>query len=152
MRITDSTDIRFEFEVRQEAMQLQRIQAEINAMLVQARLYSGVTNSADLARVIQIERTLLSLRNEQTLIENPRFVNITPFGAGSPDASTVSAASGAIPLGASSSSAPPGATSGVGLFGAAQPVAGIDFATDMSWRPQRVIPPDSTTDPIEEVD
>ena len=126
---TDSTDVRFEFEVRQEAMQLQRIQAEINAMLVQARLYSGVTNSADLARVIQIERTLQSLRNEQTYIEN-HHQNIPIFGAGFPDASTASAASsglgglfsgtpgfGAIPLGASSSSsAPPGASSGGGLF------------------------------------
>jgi len=94
--ITDSTDARLEFEVRQEAMQLQRIQAEINAMLVQARLYPGVTNAADQARAIQIERTLQSLRNEQTLIENPRFVNITPFGTGFPDASTVSAASGGL--------------------------------------------------------
>ena len=144
---TDSTDVRFEFEVRQEAMQLQRIQAEINAMLVQARLYSGVTNSADLARVIQIERTLQSLRNEQTLVEN-HHQNFLTFGTGFPDASTVSAASGAIPLGASSSSsAPPGATSGVGLFGAAQPVGGIDW----NWRPSWMAT-DSTTDPIEEVD
>ena len=139
---TDSTDVRFEFEIRQEAMQLQRIQAEMNALMVQARLYSGVTNSADLARAIQIERTLLSLRNEQTLIENPRFVNITPFGTGSPDASTVSAASGAIPLGASSSSsAPPGASSGVGLF----------MSTPAPPNTDRYITLD-TTDPPEEVD
>ena len=90
--ITDSTDARFEFEVRQETMQLQRIQAEINAMLVDARLHAGSTNVLDQARAIQIERALQSLRNEQTLIENPRFVNLTPFGTGSPDASTVSTA------------------------------------------------------------
>ena len=140
--VTDSTDARFEFEVRQEAMQLQRIQAEMNALMVQARLYSGATSSADQARAIQIERTLQSLRNEQILVENTRFVNITPFGAGSPDASTVSAASGAIPLGArSSSSAPPGASSGVGLFGSYASPPNTD----------RYITLD-TTDPPEEVD
>ena len=205
--ITDSTDVRFEFEVRQEAMQLQRIQAEMNALMVQARLYSGATSSADQARAIQIERTLQSLRDEQALVEN-HHQNITSFGTGFPDASTVSAASGGlfsgtpIPLGASSSSsAPPGASSGVGLFmstpastpagsvgtitgatpgnaaaytpgsfGAAhgidwnwrpswlqtarpaQPIAGIDFATDLNWRQPRVMPSDSTTDPVEEVD
>ena len=132
--VTDSTDARFEFEVRQEAMQLQRIQAEINAMLVQARLYSGVTNSADLARVIQIERTLLSLRNEQTLIENPRFVNITPFGTGSPDASTVSATSGGL-------FAAPIPSSGSGLF----------MSTPAPPNTDRYITLD-TTDPPEEVD
>ena len=61
--ITDSTDARFEFEVRQEAMQLQRIQAEINAMLVDARLHAGSTNVLDQARAIQIERALQSLRS-----------------------------------------------------------------------------------------
>ena len=34
----------------------------------------------------------------------------------------------------------------------AQPIAGIDFATDMNWRQPRVMPSDSTTDPVEEVD
>ena len=130
---TDSTDVRFEFEVRQEAMQLQRIQAEINAMLVDARLHAGSTNVLDQARAIQIERTLQSLRNEQTLVEN-HHQNFLTFGTGFPDASTVSAASGglfsgtpgfgAIPLGASSSSAlPPAASSGGGLFGAASGAA-----------------------------
>ena len=34
----------------------------------------------------------------------------------------------------------------------AQPIAGIDFATDLNWRRPRVMPSDSTTDPVEEVD
>ena len=79
--ITDSTDARFEFEVRQEAMQLQRIQAEMNVLMVQARLYSGATNAADQARAIQTERTLQSLRNEQTLVEN-HHQNFLTFGTG----------------------------------------------------------------------
>jgi len=202
--ITDSTDARLEFEVRQEAMQLQRIQAEINAMLVDARLHAGSTNVVDQARAIQIERALQSLRSEQILVEN-HHQNILTFGTGFPDASTVSAASGGlfsgtpIPLGASSSSSawPPAASSGGGLFGAAsgaaapagsvatpgnaaaytpgsfgaahgidwnwrpswlqtarpaQPIAGIDFATDLNRRQPRVMPSDSTTDPVAEVD
>ena len=171
--ITDSTDARFEFEVRQEAMQLQRIQAEINAMLVDARLHAGSTNVLDQARAVQIERTLQSLRNERTLVEQanlgPDYRSISAWGSGGlfGAAASSSSASSTQPI------LPAGATSGGGLFGAAlpvagidwnwrpswlqtarpaQPIAGIDFATDLNRRQPRVMPSDSTTDPVEEVD
>ena len=79
--ITDSTDARFEFEVRQAVEQLQRIQGEINALMVQARLYSGATSVVDQARAFQIEGMLRVLRNEQTLVEN-HHQNIGLFGSG----------------------------------------------------------------------
>ena len=172
---TDTTDGHLAY-VGAGANMLQGIQREINRNLVDARLYSGATSVAAQARAVQIERTLQSLRNERALVEmgnlGPDYRSITTwqglFGAA---ASSSSSSSGqpTLPAGATSgggvfgsyaspsASTPAGSVGTItgatpGVFGAAQPVAGIDFATDMSWRPQRVIPSDSTTDPIEEVD
>ena len=194
----------------------------MNMNLVDARLHAGSANVLDQARAVQIERTLQSLRNERTLVEQgnlgPDYRSISAWGSGGLMEAAVSSSSshhgglfgpiapgvGAIPLGASSSSSawPPAASSGGGLFGAAsgaaapagsvgtitgatpgnaatytpgsfgaahgidwnwrpswlqtarpaQPIAGIDFATDLNRRQSRVMPSDSTTDPVEEVD
>ncbi len=167
--ITASTDGHLA-GVRAGAMRLQQIQRDINMNLVDARLHAGSTNVLDQARAVQIERTLQSLRNERTLAEQgnlgPDYRSITAWGSGGlfGAAASSSSASSTQPI------LPAGATSGGGLFGAtagidwnwrpswlqtarpAQPIAGIDFATDMNWRQPRVMPSDSTTDPVEEVD
>ena len=189
--ITDSTSGHLA-GVRAGAMRLQQIQRDINMNLVDARLHAGSTNVLDQARAVQIERTLQSLRNERTLVEQgnlgPDYRSISAWGSGGLMEAAVSSSSshhgGLFGAAASSSSAsstqpilPAGATSGGGLFGAAsgaaapvagidwnwrpswlqtarpaQPIAGIDFATDLNWRQPRVMPSDSTTDPVEEVD
>ena len=178
--ITDSTSGHLA-GVRAGAMRLQQIQRDINMNLVDARLHAGSTNVLDQARAVQIERTLQSLRNERTLAEQgnlgPDYRSITAWGSGGlfGAASSSSSSSSWQPI------LPAGATSGGGLFmgtaastpgsfGAAhgidwnwrppwlqtarpaQPIAGIDFATDLNRRQPRVMPSDSTTDPVEEVD
>ena len=168
--ITDSTSGHLA-GVRAGAMRLQQIQRDINMNLVDARLHAGSANVLDQARAVQIERTLQSLRNERTLVEQgnlgPDYRSISAWGSGGLMEAAVSSSSshhgglfgpiapgvGAIPLGASSSSsAPPGATSGVGLFGAASGAATSGNASGINWNWRPSWMDTDTTEPPENVD
>ena len=108
--ITDSTDGHLA-GVRAGAMRLQQIQRDINMNLVDARLHAGSANVLDQARAVQIERTLQSLRNERTLVEQGNL---------GPDYRSITAWQplfGAAASSSSSSSTQPILTSTGGLFG-----------------------------------